>query len=444
VPARFQLQALRTIEAWHARVAHARATVPAPCPAPCPARSFLAQELAGQIVDEVQPVAGGADHGSVRGLGCVVGYGGQPMLHVHSGLRAFVNDRAGHRISMMMPAGVENYVSIRRCYRSVSSRGEPWARKSAGILGAKQLSGAAVAKMQPGARRAGHHRCVFMLAAALPVSAVLHLQIGQMKIRFIPPLSALPAMKPWSAARLCLRGNTDQRENRFRYWARDDDVFIRRQAMVEDRQNSRRADERIEQWNRDCGNKNAAVGRPTVWWEALVTCSWSKPQPAATWADRYGRSPDISWPAAVCRPAPKAKAWACHNWDKVFATRRSCGGSWSLRPRTQEGAQSRRLIPVPKHGAEQEILKRSTFRVGGVEAWRGRPLFWSIRLSSLAIRAIGQRRIFAGHDLQLFSRFLGWGKSRLPAAHQFERTIGQVSKLVGHPKKARGDTTSGT
>jgi hypothetical protein len=187
---------LQTIEPWHARVAHARATVPAPCPAPCPARSLLAQELAGQIVDEVQPVAGGADHGSVRGLGCVVGYGGQPMLHVHSGLRAFVNDRAGHRISMMMPAGVENYVSIRRCYRSVSSRGEPWARKSAGILGAKQLSGAAVAKMQPGARRAGHHRCVFMLAAALPVSAVLHLQIGQMKIRFIPPLSALPAMKP--------------------------------------------------------------------------------------------------------------------------------------------------------------------------------------------------------------------------------------------------------
>jgi len=33
-----------------------------------------------------------------------------------------------------------------------------------------------------------------------------------------------------------------------------------RQAMVEDRQNSRRADERIEQSNRDCGNKNAAVG----------------------------------------------------------------------------------------------------------------------------------------------------------------------------------------
>jgi len=165
VPARFQLQALRTIEAWHARVAHARATVPAPCPAPCPARSFLAQELAGQIVDEVQPVAGGADHGSVRGLGCVVGYGGQPMLHVHSGLRAFVNDRAGHRTSMMMPAGVENYVSLRRCYRSgqlsrraLGAKISGTGRKPRGgfvILGAKQISGAAVAEMQPGARRAG-------------------------------------------------------------------------------------------------------------------------------------------------------------------------------------------------------------------------------------------------------------------------------------------------
>jgi len=63
---------------------------------PCQTRSLLAEEPAGQIVDEVQPVAGGADHRAVGALGLVVGRGGQPMLHVHSGLRAFVNDRAGH------------------------------------------------------------------------------------------------------------------------------------------------------------------------------------------------------------------------------------------------------------------------------------------------------------------------------------------------------------
>jgi len=28
--------------------------------------------------------------------------------------------------------------------------------------------------------------------------------------------------------------------------------------------------------------KMPPLGRPTVWWEALVTCSWSRPQPAAT------------------------------------------------------------------------------------------------------------------------------------------------------------------
>jgi len=33
---------------------------------PCQTRSLLAQELAGQIVDEVQSVAGGANHRSVR------------------------------------------------------------------------------------------------------------------------------------------------------------------------------------------------------------------------------------------------------------------------------------------------------------------------------------------------------------------------------------------
>ena len=59
-------------------------------------RSLLAQELAGQIVDEVQPVAGGADDGSVSALGLVIGCLGQPMLHVHSGLGALVNDRARH------------------------------------------------------------------------------------------------------------------------------------------------------------------------------------------------------------------------------------------------------------------------------------------------------------------------------------------------------------
>ena len=63
---------------------------------PCQMRSLLAQELAGQIVDEVQPVAGGANHRSVRALGLVIRCGGQPMLHVHSGLGALVNDRARH------------------------------------------------------------------------------------------------------------------------------------------------------------------------------------------------------------------------------------------------------------------------------------------------------------------------------------------------------------
>ena len=36
-------------------------------------RSLLAQELAGQIVDEVQPVAGSANDGSVGSLGLVIG-----------------------------------------------------------------------------------------------------------------------------------------------------------------------------------------------------------------------------------------------------------------------------------------------------------------------------------------------------------------------------------
>jgi hypothetical protein len=58
--------------------------------------SLLAQEPAGQVVDEVQPVAGGADHGSVGALGLVIRCYGQPMLHVHSRVRAFVNDWAGH------------------------------------------------------------------------------------------------------------------------------------------------------------------------------------------------------------------------------------------------------------------------------------------------------------------------------------------------------------
>ena len=57
---------------------------------------FLAQKPASQIVDEVQPVAGGADHRPVGAFGLVIACAGQPMLHVHSGLGAFVNDRAGH------------------------------------------------------------------------------------------------------------------------------------------------------------------------------------------------------------------------------------------------------------------------------------------------------------------------------------------------------------
>jgi len=59
-------------------------------------RLLLAQKLAGQIVDEVQPVAGSADDGFVGSLGLVIGRGGQAMLHVHSGLGALVNDRARH------------------------------------------------------------------------------------------------------------------------------------------------------------------------------------------------------------------------------------------------------------------------------------------------------------------------------------------------------------
>jgi hypothetical protein len=57
-------------------------------------------------------------------------------------------------------------------------------RKSAGqgsggfiILVAKQLAGSAVEEVQSGARRATH-RFVLMLAPALPVRPVLHLQIG--------------------------------------------------------------------------------------------------------------------------------------------------------------------------------------------------------------------------------------------------------------------------
>ena len=63
---------------------------------PCQMRSLLAQELAGQIVDEVQPATGSAKDRSVGPLGLVIGRGGQPMLHVHSGLGALVNDRARH------------------------------------------------------------------------------------------------------------------------------------------------------------------------------------------------------------------------------------------------------------------------------------------------------------------------------------------------------------
>ena len=62
----------------------------------CRMRSLLAQELAGQIVDEVQPAAGSAKDRSVGPLGLVIGRGGQPMLHVHSSLGALVNDRARH------------------------------------------------------------------------------------------------------------------------------------------------------------------------------------------------------------------------------------------------------------------------------------------------------------------------------------------------------------
>ena len=65
-------------------------------PQSCRMRSLLAQELARQVVDEVQPVASGANHRSVRALGLVIRCSGQPMLHVHSGLRASVDDRAGH------------------------------------------------------------------------------------------------------------------------------------------------------------------------------------------------------------------------------------------------------------------------------------------------------------------------------------------------------------
>ena len=45
------------------------------------------------------------------------------------------------------------------------------------VLVAKQLAGSAVKEVKPGASRAGH-RFVFMLAPAIPLGPVLHLQIG--------------------------------------------------------------------------------------------------------------------------------------------------------------------------------------------------------------------------------------------------------------------------
>ena len=63
-------------------------------PSPCLVHSLLAQQLAGQVVDEMQSMAGGADDRPVGAFGLVVGW--QPMPHVHPGLGAFVNDRARH------------------------------------------------------------------------------------------------------------------------------------------------------------------------------------------------------------------------------------------------------------------------------------------------------------------------------------------------------------
>jgi hypothetical protein len=156
------------------------------------------------------------------------------------------------------------------------------------ILGAKQLSGAAVAKMQPGARWAGH-RCVFMLAAALPVSAVLHLQIGfranedQIHSALIgasrhETMICRKALPPWEygSAResvpILSKGRRRVHQHRLR---RD-----RRWSRI-----VRTRDGPMKGSNSETGTaetKMPPLGRPTVWWEALVTCSWSRPQPAAT------------------------------------------------------------------------------------------------------------------------------------------------------------------
>jgi hypothetical protein len=57
---------------------------------------LLTEKLAGRTVEKVQFRAGRTNDGFMRALGLVVIRCGQPMLHVHSGLRAFEEDGTGH------------------------------------------------------------------------------------------------------------------------------------------------------------------------------------------------------------------------------------------------------------------------------------------------------------------------------------------------------------
>jgi hypothetical protein len=58
--------------------------------------SLLTEKLAGRTVEEVQLRAGRANDGFVGAFRRVVVRCGQPVLHVHSGLRAFEKDGTGH------------------------------------------------------------------------------------------------------------------------------------------------------------------------------------------------------------------------------------------------------------------------------------------------------------------------------------------------------------
>jgi len=57
----------------------------------------VAEQLASLFVDEVKPGTGPTDHGFVGATRIVrIDPFGQPMLHVHAGLRTFEKDESAH------------------------------------------------------------------------------------------------------------------------------------------------------------------------------------------------------------------------------------------------------------------------------------------------------------------------------------------------------------